>query len=72
MAVCYHIPCKVLVDKKMEKKAIGEAAGISNSLVAKRGNNEKVTVDGLVSICFALNCGIDDLMELGSNDRQAV
>ena len=48
----------------MKKKELGEAAGISNSLIAKLGKNENVTVDVLVRICTALDCGIDDIMEL--------
>ncbi len=56
----------------MKKKELGEAAGISNSLIAKLGKNANVTVDVLVRICSALGCGIDDIMELVPNDRQAM
>lgn len=63
---------KLLIDKNMKKKELGEAAGISNSLIAKLGKNENVTVDVLVRICSALDCGIDDIMELIPDDRQAM
>lgn len=56
----------------MKKKELGEAAGISNSLIAKLGKNENVTVDVLVRICSALDCGIDDIMEFIPDDRQAM
>ena len=61
-----------LIDKNMKKKELGEAAGISNSLIAKLGKYENVTVDVLVRICSALDCGIDDIMELIPDDRQAM
>lgn len=64
MAVSYNKLWKLLIDKNMKKKELGEVAGISNSLIAKLGKNENVTVDVLVRICTALNCGIDDIMEL--------
>ena len=48
----------------MKKKELGEAAGISNSLIAKLGKNENVTVEVLVKICAALDCNIDDIMEI--------
>jgi transcriptional regulator, XRE family len=64
MTVSYNKPWKLLIDKNMKKKELGEAAGISNSLIAKLGKNENVTVDVLVRICSALDCGIDDIMEL--------
>ena len=72
MSVSYNKLWKLLIDKNMKKKELGEAAGISNSLIAKLGKNENVTVDVLVRICSALNCGMDDIMELIPDDRQAV
>lgn len=72
MAVSYNKLWKLLIDKNMKKKELGEAAGISNSLIAKLGKNKNVTVDVLVRICTALNCGIDDIMELIPDDRQAM
>ena len=72
MAVSYNKLWKLLIDKNMKKKELGEAAGISNSLIAKLGKNENVTVDVLVRICSALDCGIDDIMELVPDNRQAM
>ena len=72
MAVSYNKLWKLLIDKNKKKKELGEAAGISNSLIAKLGKNENVTVDVLVRICSALDCGIDDIMELVPDDRQAM
>lgn len=72
MAVSYNKLWKLLIDKNMKKKELGEAAGISNSLIAKLGKNENVTVDVLVRICSALDCGIDDIMELIPDDRKAM
>lgn len=68
-AVSYNKLWKLLIDKNMKKKELGEAAGISNSLIAKLGKNENVTVDVLVRICAALNCGIDDIMELTDDGK---
>lgn len=72
MAVSYNKLWKLLIDKNMKKKELGEAAGISNSLIAKLGKNENVTVDVLVRICSALNCQIDDIMELISEDARVI
>jgi DNA-binding Xre family transcriptional regulator len=72
MSVSYNKLWKLLIDKNMKKKELGEAAGISNSLIAKLGKNENVTVDALVKICAALDCGLDDIMELVPDERQAM
>ena len=72
MAVSYNKLWKLLVDKNMKKKELGEAAGISNSLIAKLGKNENVTVGVLVRICTALDCRIDDIVELIPDTEQVV
>lgn len=72
MAVSYNKLWKLLIDKNMKKKELSEAAGISNSLIAKLGKNENVTVDVLVRICTALDCGIDDIMELVPENEQVI
>ena len=68
MAVSYNKLWKLLIDKNMKKKELGVAAGISNSLIAKLGKNENVKVDVLVRICSALDCGIEDILEIDKND----
>ena len=68
MAASYKKLFKLLIDRDMKKKELGETAGISNSLIAKLGKNENVTVDVLVRICSALDCGIEDILEIDKND----
>lgn len=72
MAVSYNKLWKLLIDKNMKKKELGEAAGISNTLIAKLGKNENVTVEVLVKICAALDCKIEDIMELIPDEKQAI
>ena len=69
MAVSYNKLWKLLIDKNMKKKELGEAAGISNTFIAKLGKNENVTVEVLVKICTALDCNIEDIMELTSDNN---
>lgn len=72
MAVSYNKLWKLFIDKNMKKKELGEAAGIVDSLIAKLGKNKNITVEVLVRICSALDCEIDDIMELVPEDRQAI
>lgn len=69
MTVSYNKLWKLLIDRNMKKKELGEAAGISNSLIAKLGKNENVTVEVLVKICSALDCGIEDIMEITTDNQ---
>lgn len=56
----------------MKKKELGKAAGISNTLIAKLGKNENVTVEVLVKICTTLDCKIEDIMELTPDKKQFI
>ena len=69
MAVSYNKLWKLLIDKNMKKKELSEAAGISNTLIAKLGKNENVTVDSLERLCLALNCNIEDIIEIKSDNE---
>ena len=72
MAVSYNKLWKLLIDKNMKKKELGAGAGISNSLIAKLGKNENVTVEVLDRICIALNCNIEDIVEVKDNSEVSI
>jgi DNA-binding Xre family transcriptional regulator len=64
MSVTYNKLFKLLIDKKIRKNKLCEIAGISSSTMTKMGNNGHVTTEVLMKICAALNCGVDDIMEV--------
>ncbi len=63
MPVSYDKLWKKLIDKKMNRTDLKDAAGISFNILAKLGRNEFVSMESLYKICVALNCGVDDVME---------
>ena len=64
MAVSYKKLWKLLIDKDMLKKELAEKADISTFTISKMSKGESVTTDTLVKICKALECNLDDIMEL--------
>ena len=64
MAVSYKKLWKLLIDKDMKKKDLCAKAGISSASVTKMGRNGHVTTEILLKICTALNCSIEDIMEI--------
>ena len=68
MAVCYKKLWKLLIDKNMNKTDLRNATGITTTALAKLGRNENVNTEILVKICKALDCTLDDIMEL-TNER---
>ena len=67
MAICYNNLWKLLIDKKMNKTDLKEAAGISFNVIAKMGKNETVSFESIEKICYALNCNIGDIIEIINN-----
>lgn len=63
MAVDYSNLWKLLIDKKMNKSQLKEAAHISTNAVAKLGKNETVSLDTLEKICVALDCRIEEIVD---------
>lgn len=70
VAVSYNKLWKLLIDKKMKKKDLQAAAGISASLITKLGRDEPVTTTVLMKICTVLHCDIGDIMEIVNEDSQ--
>lgn len=63
MSVSYDKLWKLLIDKKMSRTDLKEAAGISFNVLAKMGKSEFISMESLYKICLALNCNIGDIME---------
>ncbi len=64
MSISYKRLFKLLIDRDMKKKDLKELAGIGNSTMTKLANNENVTVEVMAKICIALNCKLDDIIEI--------
>ena len=64
MAVSYKKLWKLLIDRDMKKRELCELAGISQASITKMKNGGNVTTDILVKICAALDCRIEEIMEI--------
>ena len=56
----------------MSKTELIKAAGITTNAMAHLGKNEAVRVDVLAKICVALNCNIEDIVEVISDKEEQV
>ncbi|MCC8123774.1 MAG: helix-turn-helix transcriptional regulator [Oscillospiraceae bacterium] len=64
MSVSYDKLWKLLIDKRMNRTDLKNAAGISFNVLAKMGKGEVVSMESMIKICKALNCDISDVMEI--------
>jgi transcriptional regulator len=64
MAICYNKLWKLMIDKNINKTQLCEKAGITTNAMAKLGKNETVQVEILAKICKVLDCNVEDIMEV--------
>lgn len=64
MARSYNKLWKLMIDKKMNKTQLREAAKISTNAMAKIAKDESVPLETLEKICGVLNCTLDDIVEI--------
>ena len=64
MAVSYKKLWILLIEKDMKKTDLRIQSGISTGALAKLGKNENVNTEVLAKICKALDCKIEDIMEM--------
>lgn len=63
MPVSYDKLWKILIDKKMNRTDLKNAAGISFNVIAKMNRDEFVSMESIYKVCKALSCDISDVME---------
>lgn len=69
MKVCYDKLWKLLIDKKMKKTDLIQAAKISSNVLAKMGKEEPVSLESVGKICSLFGCRVDDILEFESSER---
>lgn len=70
MSVSYKKLWKLLIDKNMIKKQLREQAGLTTNVIAKLGKDENVSTEVLCKICKALDCGLDDIIEIIPDEEE--
>ena len=70
MAASYKKLFKLMIDREIKNKDLAAKAGISPTTLAKmKKDGATVSSDVLVKICTALDCTIDEIMEIVPNNK---
>ena len=70
MAASYKKLFKMLIDREMKSKELAAKAGVSPATIAKmKKDGATISSDVLVKICTALECTMDDIVEIVPNDK---
>lgn len=65
----YNRLWKLLIDKRMTKTKMRKVASISTNILAQMGKDELVAMESLAKIATALQCGLDDIVEVTSDGK---
>lgn len=68
MRISYRPLWIKLAEIEMSKKQLREKSGISTASLAKLGKGENLTTAVLLKIAETLNCNIDEIMEIVSDE----
>lgn len=68
MKISYKRLWKLLIDRDLSKGDFRKITGISSATSSKLLHSGTVTSDVLLRICTALNCRVEDIMEVVPDD----
>lgn len=63
MAVSYKRLFHLLIERDMTTTNLQQQAGFSSNIVPRMKRNGYVSLETIESICRALDCGVDDILE---------
>ena len=73
MVYSYNKLWKMLIDRKITKTEVRKQARDYSKYACKNGEkDEPVSIETLAKICVALDCGLDDSVEIKSDVEKAV
>ena len=64
MHISYQPLWNTLKERGMRKEDLRLAAGLTTNLIANMGKGKNISMETLVRICEALNCGIMNVIKL--------
>lgn len=69
MTVCYDKLWKLLIDKKLKRTDLVKYARISTNVLARMGKEEPVSLESIGKICAYLECSVEDVLEIISDEN---
>lgn len=70
MAVSYKRLFHLMIDKGVTNAELMEKAGFSANIITRLKREHYVALDSIEKICYALNCGVDDILEFIPEEKE--
>ena len=70
MAVSYRKLFHLMIDKGMTNAELIEKGGFSANIITRLKRDNYVALDSIEKICYALDCGVDDILEFIPDEKE--
>lgn len=70
MAVSYKKLFHLMIEKEISNVQLQQKAQISANVITRMKRNQYISLESIESICRALNCNIDEILEFISVDEK--
>lgn len=70
MAVSYKRLFHLMIDKGVTNAEMMEKAGFSANIITRLKRDHYVALDSIEKICYALDCGVDDILEFIPEEKE--
>ena len=70
MAVSYKRLFHLMNDKGMTNAELIEKGGFSANIITRLKRDNYVALDSIEKICYALDCGVDDILEFIPDEKE--
>lgn len=71
MAVCYKRLLHLMIEKDVSSAELMRKANISANIISKIKNGQYMALDKVESICAAMNCTPNDILEFVPDNNEA-
>ena len=70
MAVSYKRLFHLMIDKGMTNAELIEKGGFSANIITRLKRDNYVALDSIEKFCYALDCGVDDILEFIPDEKE--
>ncbi len=70
MAVTYKKLFHLMIEKGMTNAQLQQKAGFSANIITRLKRNSYISLESIESICYVMNCGVDDILEFIPENRE--
>ena len=71
MAVCYKRLLHLMIEKDISSAELMRKANISANIISKIKNGQYMALDKVESLCVAMNCTPNDILEFVPDNNEA-